>query len=65
MYCVLADGRTNYSTKYGIAPESAKSGISSIKVFTCIKTIPQFEDNENKVTINFIVYFVIICVKYY
>lgn len=47
MYCVLADGRTNYSTKFGIA-ESAKSGISSIKVFTCIKTIPQFEDNENK-----------------
>lgn len=47
MCCVLADGRTNYSTKFGIA-ESAYSGISSIKVFTCIKTIPQFEDNENK-----------------
>lgn len=47
MCCVLADGRTNYSTKFGIA-ESAKLGISSIKVFTYIKTIPQFEDNENK-----------------
>lgn len=52
MYCVLADGRTNYSTKFGIA----ESGY---------KQIPQFEDNENKVTINFIVYFVIKCVKYY
>lgn len=30
-----------------------------------IKAIPRFEDNENKVTINFIVYFVIKCVKYY
>lgn len=64
MYCVLADGHTNYSTKFGIA-ESAKSGISSLKVFTCIKTIPQFEDTENTVKIIFIVYFVIICVKYY
>lgn len=61
MYCVLADGRTNYSTKFGIA----ESGYKQYKSIHLYQDDTEFEDNENKVTINFIVYFVIKCVKYY